>query len=188
MTTTIETENVDRPAADSGQQKEAARGRRRLLAGYGLTLILIAGAILSGRILLHHDPPSIAIVSVAHPAARVPSSPAVEAAWGIRFTNVIVLADNGGVELRYQALNDSTSVKIHQGDAKSNQLPSITVDGTNEVIAPSAVLMHLHHGDVTAGRTYSIIYGNAGGVVVAGEYVTIVMKDGLKIEHIEVSS
>jgi hypothetical protein len=90
--------------------------------------------------------------------------------------------------LRYQALNDSTSAKIHQGDATSNQLPSITVDGTKSFVAPSAVLMHFHHGDVTAGRTYSIIYGNAAGVVVVGEYVTIVMKDGLKIEHIEVSS
>ena len=48
--------------------------------------------------------------------------------------------------------------------------------------------MHFHHGDVTAGRTYSIIYGNAGGVVTVGAYVTIVMKDGLKIEHIEVSN
>ena len=178
---------------ESVPDQSAAAGRpgrrnwRRLLT-WSVALAVVAAAIVGVRMTTHHTAPRAAVVSIAHPAAPVPTNPAVEAAWGIRFTNVIVLADNGGVELRYQALNDSTSAKIHQGDAKSNQLPSITVDGTNEEVAPSAVLMHFHHGDVTAGRTYSIIYGNAGGVVTVGVHVTIVMKDGLKIQHIEVSN
>lgn len=180
-------EHLSEPGSSAGDSRTSRPGVKRVLA-YAVLLALLVGAILGGRLIWHHTPPTRSVVSVAHPAAPVPTSPAVEAAWGIRFTNVIVLADNGGVELRYQALDDSTSARIHQGDAKSNQLPSITVDGTNGVVAPSAVLMHIHHGDVTAGRTYSIIYGNAGGVVKTGEYVTIVMKDGLKIEHIEVSN
>jgi hypothetical protein len=163
------------------------RNRRRLLISV-VALVVVAVAIVGVRIGSEDSAPRAAVVSVAHPAAPVPTNAAVEAAWGIRFTNVIVLADNGGVELRYQALDDTTSAKIHEGNATSNELPSITVDGTNSSVAPSAVLMHFHHGDITTGRTYSIIYGNAGGVVTVGEFVTIVMKDGLKIEHIEVSN
>jgi len=111
----------------------------------------------------------------------------VEAAWGIRFTNVMVLADNGGVELRYQVMDTAKAAKIHQGTLMSNELPSIHVEGTDASVAPSAVLMHFHHGDTSAGQTYSIIYGNAGGVVSSGEFVTVVMKDGLTIKHIQVT-
>jgi len=99
----------------------------------------------------------------------------------------MVLADNGGVELRYQVVDTAKAAKIHQGAQMSNELPSIQVDGTGSSVAPSAVLMHFHHGDSSAGRTYSIIYGNAGGVVSSGEFVTVVMKDGLTIKHIQVT-
>lgn len=165
----------------------AGQKLRRMLS-FSVVLVAIIAVTIGIRLRLEPAAPRTAIVSMTKPITSVPTNPAVEAVWGIRFTNVIVLADNGAVELRYLALNDSTSAKLHQGTATSNQLPSIAVEGTNSVVAPSAVLMHFHHGDITVGRSYSIIYGNAGGVVTAGKYVAIVMKDGLKIEHIEVSN
>lgn len=161
--------------------------RRGRVVAYVAALAVIAAAIIGVRVAMHPSTHRAVPVSVAHPAAAFPSSPAVEVAWGLRFTNVMVLADNGGIELRYQVVDDAKAAKIHQGAQMSNELPSITVEGTNSTVAPSAVLMHFHHGDAKAGQTYSIIYGNAGGVVSSGEFVTIVMKDGLKINHIQVT-
>ena len=172
---------VQRPGDDH------RNSRRRWLVAYVLVLAVIAAAIISGRVAMNRTTDRPEAVSVAHPAAPFPASPAVEAEWGLRFTNVMVLAANGGVELRYQVVDDAKAAKIHQVAQMSNQLPSLEVERTGSTIAPSAVLMHFHHGDATAGRTYSIIYGNAGGVVSSGEFLTIVMKDGLKIEHIQVT-
>ena len=166
---------------------QGGRPRRGRVVAYVAALAVIAAAIIGGRVAMHPSTYRAVPVSVAHPAAAFPSSPAVEVAWGLRFTNVMVLADNGGIELRYQVVDDAKAAKIHQGAQMSNELPSITVEGTNSTVAPSAVLMHFHHGDAKAGQTYSIIYGNAGGVVSSGEFVTIVMKDGLKINHIQVT-
>ena len=175
---------VDPVQPVAGARRTSRRGR---MAAFLVTLAVVAAAIVAGRVALHPSTPRASAVSVVHRAVVFPASPAVEAAWGMRFTNVLVLADNGGVELRYQVIDDAKAAKIHQGAHGSNELPTITVEGTNAAVAPSSVLMHFHHGDATAGRTYSIIYGNAGGVVSSGELVTIVMKDGLKIQHVEVS-
>jgi hypothetical protein len=79
------------------------------------------------------------------------------------------------------------AAKIHLGDPKSNELPTIVVDGTSSRVTPSSVLMHFHHGDAADGRSYSIVYGNAGGVVRTGEYVSILMKDGSVLHHAQVS-
>lgn len=179
------TQDVSEPAQPSADERRGRRGGQAV--AYMVALAVIAAAIIGVRVALPHSTYRASTISVAHPAAAFPSSPVVEAAWGLRFTNVMVLADNGGVELRYQVIDAAKAAKIHQGAHMSNELPSIQVEGTNSSVAPSAVLMHFHHGDASAGQTYSIIYGNAGGVVSSGEYVTIVMKDGLRINHIQVT-
>jgi|GEM_PF-3037450 len=179
-------ESSKRPALQAQGRRRA--GRRGQAIAYVSALALTAAAIIGGRVALHHPTYHAAVISVAHPAAAFPSSPTVEAAWGIRFTNVMVLADNGGVELRYQVIDMAKAAKIHQSTPKTNELPTIQVEGTDSSVAPSAVLMHFHHGDASSGRTYSIIYGNAGGVVSSGEFVTVIMKDGLSIKHIQVTN
>ena len=189
MTATATGENLASrragPAQPPGDDDRVSR--RRWMVAYVLILAVIAGAIISGRAAMARTTNRVEAVSVAHPAAPFPSSPAVEAEWGMRFTDVMVLAANGGVELRYQVTDEAKAAKLHQVAPASNQLPSLEVEGTGSTIDPSAVLMHFHHGDATAGRTYSIIYGNAGGVVSSGEFLTIIMKDGLKIEHVQVT-
>ena len=153
-----------------------------------LVLALVLGTIIGSRVVVrgwHQD--KVSPVSVGQPAAPVPISAALEATWGLRFTNVIVVADNGGVELRYQVLDEGKAAKIHQGTGTNNQLPTLQAEGSRAKITPSSVLMHFHHGDPKAGRSYSIVYGNAGGAVKSGAFITLVMKDGLKIKHIQVS-
>jgi hypothetical protein len=188
MTMTATTEPADdvRPAGRSTQQPDLQRPAptRRRVAWIGLLLIVVT-AIVGTR--LSMDRPHAPVISVSHPAAAMPASPAIESAWGIRFTSVILLADGGGVELRYQVIDLNKAAKIHLGDPKSNELPTIVVDGTSSRVTPSSVLMHFHHGDAADGRSYSIVYGNAGGVVRTGEYVSILMKDGSVLHHAQVS-
>ena len=160
---------------------------RRWVVGYVLVVVALAAAVLTLRVVVDGSATRLPTISVAHPAAPFPASSKVEAVWGIRFTAGIVLADDGGVELRYQVLDQAKAEKIHLGDATSNQLPSIRVEG-GSTIAPSTVMMHFHHGDTVSGQSYSIVYGNAGGAVRAGAYVTVVMKDGLTIRHAQVTS
>lgn len=162
-------------------------GSRRGLIGYAVTVVALVATIIGVRMAGHRSVDLPTPVSIAHPAAPFPASPQVEAAWGLRFTNVIVLADNGGVELRYQVIDAAKAQKIHLGNADSNELPSLRVEQTGAMITPSAVLLHFHHGDTVSGQSYSIVYGNAGGVVHSGGYVTLIMKDGLMIKHIQVS-
>jgi hypothetical protein len=159
----------------------------RWVVAYTLLVAAVASAIFTARLELAGSTARVPVISAAHPAAPFPSSPKVEAVWGIRFTDVIVVADNGGVELRYQVLDQAKAAKIHLGNAMSNELPSIRVDG-GATITPSTVLMHFHHGDTVSGESYSIVYGNAAGAVRAGDFVTIVMKDGLTVPHAQVSN
>lgn len=176
------------PSAGAAADADALRTvSRRALALYLAAVVALTATILGMRLASHHASGLPTPVSVAHPAAPVPAAPQVEAVWGLRFTDVIVLADNGGVELRYQVIDAAKAAKIHLGDATSNQLPSLEVEGTSARITPSSVLMHFHHGDAVSGQSYSIVYGNAGGVVHSGGFVTIVMKDGLTIKHVQVS-
>ena len=189
MTPTATGTDLAQETAEPVQQLKDDRrsSRRGWWVAYVVVLAVITAAIVGGRVAVNRVADRPQAVSVAHPAAPFPSSPAIEAEWGMRFTNVMVLAANGGVELRYQVTDDAKAAKIHQVAQMSNELPSLEVERTGSTVAPSAVLMHFHHGDATAGRTYSIIYGNAGGVVSSGEFLTIVMKDGLRLEHIQVT-
>lgn len=188
MTAAVATTDLAHTTSGPAQRGRDLRpGSRRQMVAYVVTLALMAAAILGGRVALNPPTYRAPAIAAAHPAAPFPSSPRIEAVWGMRFTDVLVLADNGGVELRYQVIDTAKAAKIHQGTLMTNELPTIEVEGTNQSVTPSAVLMHFHHGDTSAGQTYSIIYGNAGGVVASGELVTIIMKDGLTIQHIHVT-
>lgn len=173
-------------AGGSGGPGGSAWTRLRTPALLALVLLLVFGVVVGARQVLRPAArPSPG--SVGQRVTPVPLSAAVEATWGLRFTDVIVVADNGGVELRYQVLDEGKSAKIHQGTGTNNQLPTMQVEASGAKITPSSVLMHFHHGDPTAGRSYSIIYGNAGGAVRRGDFITLTMKDGLTIKHVQVS-
>jgi hypothetical protein len=146
-------------------------GSRRFI-GFVAVAILVAAAVVGGRFALQQrGSHPVKAVSVSHPAASIPVNPQLEAAWG----------------LRYQVIDEAIAGKIHESTATTNELPTVVVESTGAKVTPSAVLMHVHHGDPSAGQSYSIIYGNAGGVVHSGDFVTIVMADGLKLKHVQVS-
>jgi hypothetical protein len=122
-------------------------------------------------------------------ATAPPVNPAIEQAWGIRFTNVVLMADGGMVELRYVVVNPATAGRIHSGGQNNANLPMVINEATGARIKPTSAMLHFHHGNQTSdGRAYSIVYGNAGNAVRIGKTVTIEMTDHSKLEHFQVTN
>jgi hypothetical protein len=116
----------------------------------------------------------------------VPTNPQIEEQWGVRVTLVQLLADGGLVEVRYEVLNTDRANRLH-ADSSLDTIPSILLEGSTNQIKPRSLMFHYHHGDKgTEGRTYSIVYGNAGGILQRGSLVTVRMADGLLLQHVPV--
>jgi hypothetical protein len=125
----------------------------------------------------------------------LPSSPAVEAAWGIRFTAVLLEADRGLVDMRYQVVDPAKSGRIHGGksgvDPKAQlaNLPTIILESGRGRLTPSSAMMHFEHFHFQTelvGSTYSLLYGNSGGLLHLGDTITIHLSDGLQLQHVVV--
>ena len=119
----------------------------------------------------------------------VPTSPQIEQQWGIRVTLVQLLADGGLVEVRYRIVDAAKAARLHADSTSLADIPWMKVEGTNLQVKSQSVMYHFQHGvgQGAEGRTYSIIYGNAGSAIHSHATVTVVMPDGLELQHIPVS-
>jgi hypothetical protein len=120
--------------------------------------------------------------------APMPTSPQIEDVWGIRFTLVQLMGSNGLLELRYQVLDATKANRLHADSTSLSVIPSLLVEGSNMPITSRSLMFHIHN-DWTQnldGKSYSIIYGNPGGSVYANGLVTVVMEDGLQLQHVPV--
>jgi hypothetical protein len=127
----------------------------------------------------------------------LPSSPAIESGWGIRFTAVLLEADRGMVDVRYQVVDPATSGRIHGGksgvDPKAQlaNLPSMILESGHGRLTASSAMMHFEHFHFQTelvGNTYSLLYGNAGGLLHLADRITIHMSDGLELPHVVVAN
>ena len=120
----------------------------------------------------------------------VPTSPQIEQQWGIRVTLVQLLADNGLVELRYLVVDSTKAARLHADSTSLTNIPWLKIDGTDLSIKSRSVMYHFQHGTGQGldGRTYSIIYGNAGNAIHSHATVTVVMPDGLELQRIPVAT
>jgi hypothetical protein len=127
--------------------------------------------------------------TIAPKGATMPTSSRIEQDWGIRFTVVNLLADNGLVELRYQVLDNNKANRLHADSTSLANLPTIYLEGTDKVVKSNSLLFHIHHewDQGSDGRAYSIVYGNSGGALYPRAFVTIALPDGLKLQHVPVS-
>jgi hypothetical protein len=121
--------------------------------------------------------------------AAMPANPRIEQEWGIRFTVVQLLADNGLVEMRYLVLDNDKANRLHADSSSLANLPTMYLEGTDKVVKSNSLLFHIHHEweQGSEGRAYSIVYGNPGGALYPRAYVTIGLPDGLKLQHVPVS-
>jgi hypothetical protein len=119
-------------------------------------------------------------------AASMPKNSNIEQAWGVRFTNVRLLAGSGLIDVRYQVIDPNKATKLHADGVKN--LPKLRVVGGATVSTDSA-MFHFHTiADTTsAGRGFDILYGNTHGALRPGAEVTILLSDGEKLEHVPVT-
>jgi hypothetical protein len=170
----------------------------RTLGNARVRRLLIATAVLAGAALLFFGLRVVAADGqawwdanhrpTAAAGAAMPTSSQIEEAWGIRFTLVQLLADNGMVELRYEVLDVNKANRLHADSSSLTDIPYIRVEGIGKVVKANSLMFHIHHDwtQGVEGRNYSIVYGNAGGVIYRNALVTIVMSDGLSLQHIPV--
>lgn len=168
-----------------------SRSAGRLLVTILLLLVMATG-IVGARIVigggdLTRVNPFAPHAGPSKVAPAMPTNHAIEDAWGIRFISVNLLADGGIVEARYEVIDGTNGGRIHRGTGVEN-LPALQVEGTSKVVKSEDLMFHIHHGAThDEGRSYSIVYGNAGNAVKPGSKVTIHMVDGLDLTHVPVS-
>jgi hypothetical protein len=99
----------------------------------------------------------------------MPVSPAIEAAYGIRFTSVDVTAAGGMIQLRYQVLDSDKTAIVHD----QNAAPYV-VDSRGVKYADPGMVGHSHIGPTrAAGTSDFVLLANARGGVKPGSAVTI---------------
>jgi hypothetical protein len=167
--------------------------RRRLLGS--LSVVVLAAVVATGLrtgLALFETYRLQTSEAAAQQAARLPmpTSPQVEQVWGIRITIVQLLADHGLVEMRYLVVDSTKAARLHADSTSLANIPWIKVDGTDLSIKSQSVMYHFQHGvgQGLDGRTYSIIYGNANNAIHPGSYVSIVMPDGLELQHVPIGA
>jgi hypothetical protein len=121
-------------------------------------------------------------------ANKMPTSTAIENAWGIRFISVNLIADGGMIEARYEVVDSVKGGRIHR-DTTLKDMPVVISEVTGQQVNSHDLLFHIHRGmgNHDEGRAYSIVYGNANFAIRSGSQVTIRMSDGLLLKHVPVT-
>jgi len=129
----------------------------------GLALLVVIAGLLCYRLWWAPSPP---------PDAPLPISPAIEARWGVRITQISVTADGGLVDMRYLVLDPDKAMKMMDTLATT---PTITDDETGQVMRLNKVMPHKHSMDT--GRIYYILYVNTRGALYPGGSATVHIGD-----------
>jgi hypothetical protein len=111
-------------------------------------------------------------------STAVPTSPAIEAKWGVRVTQIGVTADGGMADLRFIVLDPDKAVTMMQS---VNNLPVLVAEDSGTVINSSVAMAAKH--DMNPGQTYFLLYRNTEGAVRHGTSVTVRFGD-LELQHV----
>ena len=76
---------------------------------------------------------------------KMPTSGAIENAWGIRFISVNLIADGGMVEARYEVVDETKGGRIHR-DTTLKDMPILVSEVTGQQVNSHDLLFHIHRG------------------------------------------
>ena len=116
--------------------------------------------------------------------AGMPTSPKIEEKYGIKFTILAMTSANGLIDMRYTVLDTTKAEIVHGGEDKAS-VPHIIDKASGKTINPFGLMSHMRGTGLVKGRTYSMLYGNAGNTLKTGSIVTITVGD-LKITDVVV--
>lgn len=150
-----------------------------------LVPILALAAIFGGVFMVRSWSADSNNTPVKHVAANgqlvMPTSAAIEAKYGVRFTGVDVTSGGGMIQVRYQVLDSAKVETIHD-----NASAPYVVDSSGKKYADPGMVGHTHIGPVAAsGRSDYVLLANAAGGVKAGSTVTIKIGD-LELRNVPV--
>ncbi|HEY3437959.1 MAG TPA: hypothetical protein VGK35_09745 [Actinotalea sp.] len=116
----------------------------------------------------------------AHADVRMPESPAIEQALGIRFSRVAVVGDGGLITVSYVVLDAEKALRF-QSDREH---APVLVSEARDVSTRRVSLMKQGH-NMRAGQTYYLVYENTGGALRPDEQMSIEVV-GLRLNHVPV--
>lgn len=117
-------------------------------------------------------------------SAGMPTSPAIEEKYGVRFTQIGVTADGGMVDVRYKILDPDKAMALMggmSGMGGEDASPTLLVEGANVTIENAEVMSMKQLPEPNSVQF--ILYANPKGIVVPGTRLTIIVGN-LRLEHV----
>ena len=97
---------------------------------------------------------------------------------GVRLVRVAVTGGGGLLDLRYQVVDPSKAVAVHEA-----QTPPAIIDERTGLVLNRLLMGHAHHGQLKPAVTYYLIFENTGNWVRRGSEVTVLLGDA-QVEHV----
>jgi hypothetical protein len=99
---------------------------------------------------------------------------------GVRLVRVAVTGAGGLLDLRYQVVDPSKAVAVHEA-----KTPPAIIDERTGLVLNRLLMGHAHHGQLKAAVSYYLIFENTGNWVRRGSEVTVLLGDA-QVEHVVV--
>ena len=99
---------------------------------------------------------------------------------GVRLVRVAVTGGGGLLDLRYQVVDPSKAVAVHEA-----QTPPAIIDERTGLVVSRLLMGHAHHGQLKPAVSYYLIFENTGNWVRRGSEVTVLLGDA-QLEHVVV--
>jgi hypothetical protein len=155
-------------------QQSSSRSKKIIMLAVTAILVLALGGGFAYRAIAHSRQTSV------QAEQQQKANDAIADRLGIRITKVVVTADGGLVDLRYQVIDPDKAVFLFDN-----------LDVVPQVIAENGEVIKLeslpHRHDVYAGLAYFILYRNSQNSVKPGSQVTVVVGDDLRLENMAVA-
>jgi len=99
---------------------------------------------------------------------------------GVRLSRVAVTGGGGLLDLRYQVVDPSKAVVVHEA-----KTPPAIIDERTGLVLNRLLMGHAHHGQLKPAVSYYLIFENTGNWVRRGSEVTVLLGDA-QVEHVVV--
>jgi hypothetical protein len=108
------------------------------------------------------------------------AAPGLAERSGVRLVRVAVTGDGGLLDLRYQVVDPSKAVAVHEA-----QTPPAIIDERTGLVLNRLLMGHAHHGVLKPAVSYYLIFENTGNWVRRGSEVTVLLGNA-QVEHVVV--
>jgi len=154
------------------------------VAGFLVGVLVAAGIGALALWLPQHSSGAASVEAGAHPPPQW-QRPSVSAAGlanrsGVRLVRVAVTGAGGLLDLRYQVVDPSKAVTVHEA-----QTPPAIIDERTGLVLSRLLMGHAHSGKLKPAVSYYLIFENTGNWVHHGSEVTVLLGDA-QVEHIVV--